>query len=149
MKVAWVATSGPAEEVEAAQARLEVISDTYLSMNAPIQWAVPALLEQRKSIQQQLLDRILGNLAELDRQLAAQKTFQRLNVEGGWYAVLRVPVTQTDEELVIDVLRRKSVLVHPGHFYDFPSDGYLVLSLITQKGEFAEALRRMLELANA
>jgi alanine-synthesizing transaminase len=149
MKVAWVATSGPAKEVEAAQARLEVISDTYLSMNAPIQWAVPALLEQRKSIQQQLLDRILGNLAELDRQLAAQKTVQRLNVEGGWYAVLRVPVTQTDEELVIDVLRRKSVLVHPGHFYDFPSDGYLVLSLITQKGEFAEALRRMLELANA
>jgi aspartate/methionine/tyrosine aminotransferase len=149
MKVAWVATSGPAEEVEAAQARLEVISDTYLSMNAPIQWAVPALLEQRKSIQQQLLDRVLGNLAELDRQLAAQKTFQRLNVEGGWYAVLRVPVTQTDEELVVDVLRRKSVLVHPGHFYDFPSDGYLVLSLITQKGEFAEALRRMLELANA
>jgi alanine-synthesizing transaminase len=145
MKVAWIVSSGPAAEVEAAQARLEVIADTYLSMNAPIQWATPALLEQRKTIQQQLLDRVLGNLAELDRQLARQKTCQRLSVEGGWYAVLRVPVTQTDEELAVDLLRRKSVLVHPGHFYDFPSDGYLVLSLITPAGEFAEGIGRLLQ----
>jgi aspartate/methionine/tyrosine aminotransferase len=145
MKVAWIVTSGPAPAVEAAQARLEVIADTYLSMNAPVQWAVPALLEQRESIQQQLLDRVLTNLAELDRQLAAQKTCQRLNVEGGWYAVLRVPVTQTDEELAVDLLQRKSVLVHPGHFYDFPSDGYLVLSLITATAEFAEGIERLLE----
>jgi alanine-synthesizing transaminase len=146
MKVAWIATNGPSAQVEAAQARLEVIADTYLSMNAPIQWATPALLEQRKTIQQQLLDRTLANLAELNRQLAAQKACQRLHVEGGWYAVLRVPITQTDEELAVDLLRRKSVLVHPGHFYDFPSDGYLVLSLITQKAEFAEALLRILEM---
>jgi aspartate/methionine/tyrosine aminotransferase len=146
MKVAWIVTSGPAAEVEAAQARLEVMADTYLSMNAPIQWAVPVLMEQRKNIQQQVLDRVLGNLAELDRQLAAQKTCQRLDVQGGWYAVLRVPVTQTDEELAVDLLRRKSVLVHPGHFFDFPSDGYLVLSLITPTAEFADGVRRMLEL---
>ncbi|MGA8216103.1 MAG: pyridoxal phosphate-dependent aminotransferase [Candidatus Sulfotelmatobacter sp.] len=145
MKVAWIATRGPAAQVEAAQARLEVIADTYLSMNAPVQWALPALLEQRKSIQQQLLDRVLGNLTELDRQLAAQKTCQRLSVEGGWYAVLRVPVTRTDEELAVDLLRRKSVLVHPGHFYDFPSDGYLVLSLIATKDEFAAGITRLLE----
>jgi alanine-synthesizing transaminase len=145
MKVAWIATSGPAAEVEAAQARLEIIADTYLSMNAPLQWATPALLEQRKNIQQQLLDRVLANLAELDRQLAAQNTCERLSVEGGWYAVLRVPVTQTDEELAIDLLRRKSVLVHPGHFYDFPSDGYLVLSLITMQDDFAEGIKRLLE----
>jgi len=148
MKVAWIATSGPSAELEAALARLEVIADTYLSMNAPIQWAAPVLLEQRKAVQQQLLDRVLGNLAELDRQLAVQKTCQRLNVEGGWYAVLRVPVTQTDEELAVDLLRRKSVLVHPGHFYDLPGDGYLVLSLITQKTEFAEAVQRVLDMAN-
>jgi alanine-synthesizing transaminase len=146
MKVAWIATSGPAAEVEAAQARLEVIADTYLSMNAPIQWATPALLDQRTSIQRQLLDRVLGNLAELDRQLAGQETCQRLHVEGGWYAVVRVPVTQTDEELVVALLRRKSVLVHPGHFYDFPSDGYLVLSLIGPEAKFAEGIGRVLEL---
>jgi alanine-synthesizing transaminase len=146
MKVAWIATSGPAAEIEAAQARLEVIADTYLSMNAPVQWATPVLLDQRKGIQQQLLDRVLGNLAELDRQLAGQKACRRLHVEGGWYAVVRVPVTQTDEELAIALLRRKSVLVHPGHFYDFPSEGYLVLSLIGPGAEFAEAIGRVLEL---
>jgi alanine-synthesizing transaminase len=147
MKVAWIVTSGPAPEVEAAQARLEVIADTYLSMNAPIQWAAPVLLEQRKDIQRQLLGRVLINLAELDRQLAPQKTCQRLSVEGGWYAVLRVPVIQTDEELVVNLLRRKFVLVHPGHFYDFPSDGYLVLSMIATPDEFAEGIERLLEIA--
>jgi alanine-synthesizing transaminase len=148
MKVAWIVTTGPAAQVEAAQARLEVIADTYLSMNAPLQWALPTLLEQRKSIQLQLLDRVLANLAELDRQLAAQKTCQRLSVQGGWYALLRVPVTQTDEELAVDLLRRDSVLVHPGHFYDFPSDGYLVLSLITTQDEFAEGVARLLSRAD-
>lgn len=145
MKVAWIAASGPAAQVEAALSRLEVIADTYLSMNAPIQWAVPVLLDQRKEIQRQLLDRALANLAELDRQLAAQQTCERLHIEGGWYAILRVPVTQTDEELAVNLLRGKSVLVHPGHFYDFPGDGFLVLSLITQTQEFAEGIRRMLE----
>jgi len=145
MKVAWIATSGPATEVDAALARLEVIADTYLSMNAPIQWALPPLLEERKTIQPQLLARVLENLAELDRQLAAQKSCRRLSVEAGWYAVLRVPVTQTDEELAVNLLRQKSVLVHPGHFYDFPSDGYLVLSLIGQNTDFAEGIRRVLE----
>jgi alanine-synthesizing transaminase len=145
MKVAWIAASGPPAEVEAALSRLEVIADTYLSMNAPIQWATPVLLDQRKEIQRQLLDRVLINLAELDRQLAAQQTCQRLAVEGGWYAVLRVPATQTDEELAIELLRDKSVLVHPGHFYDFPTDGYLVMSSITPTEEFLQGVRIILE----
>lgn len=148
MKVAWIVTSGAQSKVDAAQARLEVIADTFLSMNAPIQWALPSLLQQRQGIQQQLLDRVLANLAELDRQLSTQKACQRLCVEAGWYVVLRVPVTQTDEELAIDLLRRESVLVHPGHFYDFPADGYLVLSLITDKLKFAEAIARVLKMLN-
>jgi aspartate/methionine/tyrosine aminotransferase len=114
-------------------------------MNAPVQWAMPLLLEQRKSIQRQLLERVRQNLAELDRQLAAQKACQRLGVEGGWYAVLRVPVTRSDEELAIELVREKAVLVHPGHFYDFESDGYLVLSLIAPKVDFGEGIRRLLE----
>ncbi len=146
MKVAWVVTSGPRELVAAAMGRLEVIADTYLSMNAPLQWAVPVLLEQRKDIQRQLLERVRANLAELDRQLAGQKACERLSVEGGWYAVLRVPVTRSDEELAIELVREKQVLVHPGHFYDFPRDGYLVLSLITAEVEFEEGVRRMLEM---
>jgi alanine-synthesizing transaminase len=148
-KVAWIASSGPQASVTAAMAPLEVIADTYLSMNAPIQWATPVLLEQRKSIQRQLLHRVKTNLAELDQQLARQKSCQRLTVEGGWHAVLRVPVTRSDEELAIELVRKKSVLVHPGHFYDFPSDGYLVLSLITQEGEFAEGISSVLEHLNS
>ncbi|MGD1078258.1 MAG: pyridoxal phosphate-dependent aminotransferase [Candidatus Sulfotelmatobacter sp.] len=145
MKVAWVVTSGPQDEAAEAMGRLEVIADTYLSMNAPMQWATLALLEQRKNIQAQLLERVKKNLAELDRQLAAQKACQRLSVEGGWYAVLRVPVTRSDEELAIELVREKSVLVHPGHFYDFPSDGYLVLSLITPQREFTDGMSAILE----
>jgi aspartate/methionine/tyrosine aminotransferase len=146
MKVAWVMTSGPQAESGAALARLEVIADTYLSMNAPIQWATPVLLAQRRSMQKQLRERVLANLGELDRQLAAQEACQRLSLEAGWYAILRVPVTKSDEELAIELLREKFVLVHPGHFYDFPSDGYLVLSLITPEPEFAEGVRLVLEL---
>jgi len=149
MKVAWVVTSGPRELAATAMERLEVIADTYLSMNAPIQWATPALLEQRKSIQRHLLERVKGNLAELDRQLAGQKACSRLSVEGGWYAVLRVPVTRSDEEMAIELVREKSVLVHPGHFYDFESDGYLVLSLITIDAEFANGISRVLQHLNS
>jgi alanine-synthesizing transaminase len=145
MKVAWVVTSGPAEQVQAAMARLEVIADTYLSMNAPVQWAVPVMLEQRESIQRQLRQRVRRNLRELDRKLVAQKACQRLDVEGGWYAVLRVPVTRTDEELAIELVRDKAVVVHPGHFYDFESDGYLVLSLITPEADFEQGIKRLLD----
>lgn len=148
MKVAWIAVSGPPAETAPALGRLEVIADTYLSMNAPLQWATPVLLEQRKSLQRQLLDRVRVNLAELDRQLAAQKTCERLAVEGGWYTVLRVPVTKSDEELAVELLQKKSVLVHPGHFYDFPRDGYLVLSLITPVNEFGEGVGGVLEFLN-
>lgn len=144
MKVAWVVTSGPKEVVEAAMARLEVIADTYLSMNAPVQWAVPTLLAQRENIQKQLLERVGRNLVELDRQLVGQKACERLIVEGGWYGVVRVPVTQSDEALAIELVREKGVLVHPGHFYDFERDGYLVVSLIGEEGEFAEGIGRVL-----
>jgi len=149
MKVAWVVTTGPEDTAAEATARLEVIADTYLSMNAPVQWALPVLLEQRQSIQAQLMSRVRANLVELDRQLAQQTVCERLSVDGGWYAILRVPVTRSDEDLAIDLVRKKSVIVHPGHFYDFPSDGYLVLSLITPPAEFSEGIGRVLGYLNS
>jgi alanine-synthesizing transaminase len=144
-QVAWITTSGPADQVNSAMLRLEVIADTFLSMNAPTQLAVPVLLDQRHQVQPVLLDRLRSNLEELDRQLSRQSKCKRLDVEGGWYAVLRVPVTKTDEDLAIEVLRNCSVLVHPGHFYDFPSDGYLVVSLITPTDQFREGMGRVVE----
>ena len=102
-----------------------------------------------RAIQPLLIDRLRTNLEELDRHLRRQKSCERLEVEGGWYAVVRVPVTQSDEDLVIDILRKTAVLVHPGHFYDFAADGYLVLSLITPPEHFREGLGRVLGLLNA
>ena len=148
MKVAWIAVSGPQALKRDALARLEVIADTYLSMNAPVQLALPAMLEERNNIQPQLMRRVRANLAELDTQLAKQKLCHRLEVEGGWYAIVRVPARGSDEELAIALLREKNVLVQPGHFYDFAADGYLVVSLITPEADFAEGIKRLLELIN-
>jgi alanine-synthesizing transaminase len=146
MKCAWMVVSGPDALARDADARLEVIADTYLSPNAPVQWALPILLDLRHRIQRQLSTRVLQNLRTLDQLLEAQTGCKRLAVEGGWYAVLRVPVTRTDEELAIELLTTKHVMVHPGHFFNFPSDGYLVVSLITKPDEFREGIGRMLEL---
>jgi aspartate/methionine/tyrosine aminotransferase len=146
MKVAWLVTSGPAELKRTAIDRLEMISDTYLSMNAPVQWATPIFLQQRHGFQQQMMARVRSNLSELDRQLAGQKSCVRLECEGGWYAVVRVPATRSDEDLAIELLTEKGVYVHPGHFYDFTQEGHLVISLITPEREFHEGVRQMLSL---
>ncbi|HEX4489460.1 MAG TPA: pyridoxal phosphate-dependent aminotransferase [Terriglobales bacterium] len=143
MKLAWIAASGPNHQ--AARSRLEVIADTYLSVNAPMQHAAPSLLDQRKQLQPQLLKRVNTNLAELDRQLSQQKTCSRLDVEGGWCATIRVPAVQSDEDLAIRLLKEASVLVHPGHFYDFPRDGYLVVSLITPVEDFRDGIKHVLK----
>jgi alanine-synthesizing transaminase len=149
MKLAWVATSGPQDRVTEAGGRLEVIADIFLSMNAPVQLAAPVLLDQRKQIQPILLDRLRVNLAALDRQLAAHPSCTRLRVEGGWYVVLRVPAVESSEDLAIRILREAAVSVHPGHFYDFPTEGYLVLSLITEPADFREGLARLLRVIAA
>ncbi|MGB6384467.1 MAG: pyridoxal phosphate-dependent aminotransferase [Terriglobales bacterium] len=145
MKFAWVAVSGPEEMLIEASARLEIIADTFLSMNAPIQLAASVLLDQRKQIQPILVDRLRVNLAELDRQLAGYPSCTRLLVEGGWYVVLRVPVLESDEDLAIRLLREASVSIHPGHFYDFPNEGYLVLSLLAKPANFREGVTRLLQ----
>ncbi len=144
MKMAWLVTSGPGKLKQQALARLEVIADTYLSMNAPVQLATPAFLEQRQGFQKQLMARVRTNLAELDRQMAGQSLCSRLRVEGGWYAALRVPARRSDEDLAIELLETKDVYVHPGHFYDFPADGYLIVSLMTPEQDFSEGMKRLL-----
>ena len=143
MKLGWIGVNGPNEFAQEAMGRLEVIADTYLSVSTPVQLAAPALLEQRKRIQPQFTRRVQDNLSELDRQLADNGACTRLGVEGGWYAVLRVPIMRSDEDLAITLLGEQGVLAHPGHFYDFPSDGYLVLSLITEPGIFCEGVSRI------
>jgi len=146
MKAAWLITSGPEQWKAAALARLELIADTFLSMNTVIQGAIPEFLKQRRGFQKQLMARVRKNLAELDKQLSAQKVGSRLAIEGGWYAVLRVPAVRSDEDLAIELLTRKSVYVHPGHFYDFQADGYLVVSLIVPEKDFAKGMKLLLSM---
>jgi len=151
MKAAWivatVAGPGPRQIPDQARdqardealARLEVIADTFLSMNAPIQWALPAWLAGRSAIQQQIRRRVTANLAALDRQLQAVKSVQRLAVEGGWYAVLRIPAVNPDDHTVLALLER-GVWVHPGYFFGLPESGWLVVSLLAPEAEFSNGV---------
>ena len=133
MKAAWIVAAGP--EALAAQERLEVIADTFLSMNAPVQCALTAWLKGREAIQQQIRGRTAANLAELDRQLSRLPEVSRLEVEGGWYAILRIPALQPDERTVLALLER-GVWVHPGYFFGMPPSGWLVVSLLGPVAEF-------------
>ncbi len=141
MKAAWIVAIGP--ERTAALDRLEVIADTFLSMNAPIQTALPAWLAGRHLIQRQILARVTGNLAELDCQLTGDAVVRRLAVEGGWYAVLRIAAVQPDETTVRELLNR-GVWVHPGHFFGLPPAGWLVLSLLTPGQDFRTGVTTLL-----
>jgi aspartate/methionine/tyrosine aminotransferase len=143
MKLAWAVVSGPQDVVQTAVERLEIIADTYLSPSTPVQLALRKFLSLRHSLQAQLHERISANLSSLDSMLRESKSLARLDREGGWYAILRVPVTGTDDDLTIALLERCSVLVHPGHFFNFSRDGFLILSLISPEGEFREGVRRI------
>lgn len=147
MKVGWIVASGPDALVRTALARLEIISDTFLSLSAPLQYGLPALLAQRARMRPQLLRRVETNLQRLDELLAGQKVVSRLEIEGGWYAVLRIPAVQSDEDFAIRLLQRHGVLIHPGHFYEFPHEGYLIASLLTPGGDFEEGISAVLACA--
>jgi aspartate/methionine/tyrosine aminotransferase len=137
MKAAWIVAASPeaSPEAFAALERLEVIADTFLSMNAPVQHALPAWLEGRNSIQRQIRARVASNLTELDRQLARLPEVSRLEFEGGWYAVLRIPALRPDEQTVLALLER-GVWVHPGYFFGMADSGWLVVSLLGPEDEF-------------
>jgi alanine-synthesizing transaminase len=140
MKAAWIVATGP--QSAAALDRLEVIADTFLSMNAPVQSALPAWLEGRATIQTQIRNRTAANLAELDRQLESIPEVRRLEVEAGWYAILRIPAVQPDEKTVLELLDR-GVWVHPGHFFGMPESGWLVVSILGPQHEFSTGVTTM------
>jgi alanine-synthesizing transaminase len=145
MKSAWIAAFAPAEALQ----RLEVISDTFLSMSAPIQSALPAWLAGRAAPQQQIKQRLHANLAALDAILNRQTLVTRLEVEAGWYAVLRVPGVQPEEQTTLDLLLNRGVVVHPGGFYGFPGHGWLIVSLLPTEPDFRKGIEGIVEHFNA
>jgi alanine-synthesizing transaminase len=142
MKLGWIVVSGLDERVQAAMQRLDVIGDTYLSPSIPVQLALAEMLSTRGDLQKQMQQRLCSNLKFLDAHMQ-QSSVDRLKREGGWYAVLRVPARGSDEDLAIELLQNCDVLVHPGHFFDFPRDGFVIVSLIAREGEFQEGARRL------
>ncbi|MGD0730554.1 MAG: pyridoxal phosphate-dependent aminotransferase [Terracidiphilus sp.] len=141
MKAAWIVTTGP-EETQAL-GRLEVVADTFLSMNAPVACALPKWLEAREAIQEQIRERVIANLAELDTQLSRVPEICRLVVEGGWYATLRIPALAPDGQTVLALLER-GVWVQPGYFFGMPESGWLVVSLLATAEEFRNGVTALI-----
>jgi alanine-synthesizing transaminase len=147
VKLAWIVVSGPPDAAEQAMERLEVLGDTYLSVSTPVQVAAPSLIEAGRGIRAAIQQRLDTNLAALDRLVAADSAVSVLPPEGGWSVVLRVPATQPEEALVLRLLNEAHVLVHPGFFFDFADEAFLVLSLLPEPDVFETAVRRLLPLA--
>ncbi|HVT98608.1 MAG TPA: pyridoxal phosphate-dependent aminotransferase [Acidobacteriaceae bacterium] len=145
MKVAWIVACGPEPERGEALERLEVIADTFLSMNGPVQCALPAWLAGSAAIQEQIRARTATNLQNLDHTLLRYPVVTRLEVEAGWYAVLRVPALGNDEDLAVRLVEECGVYVHPGSFFGFAGEGWLVLSLLTPEEEFRRGAERICE----
>jgi len=138
MKAAWIAGFGPEPARQEAMERLEVIADTFLSMNAPVQMALPHWLEGRKKIQEQILERVRTNLV-----CAEESGAEVLRVEAGWCAILRLPRLGVEGEIAEVLLRKHGVVVHPGSFYGIAEGGRVVVSLIGPEEEFAAGMERI------
>jgi alanine-synthesizing transaminase len=149
MKAAWIAAFGPEGELREALERLEVVADTFLSMNAPVQCALPAWLESAGAMQDQIRARTRANLRALDEVLTRYPAVTRLEVEAGWYAVLRVPALGRDEDLAVKLVEERGVSVHPGYFFGFSGEGWLVVSLLTREEEFRRGVEEICEAVGA
>jgi aspartate/methionine/tyrosine aminotransferase len=143
MKLGWIVASGPRHRE--AMDKLEWIADTYLSVSTPVQCAASRLLEAGGQVQRQIRERSADNLA-FARQALAGLPANILAVEGGWYITIQVPRIRSEEEWALELLERENVLVQPGYFYDFESEAFLVVSLLTPGEVFKEGIARLLRL---
>ena len=147
MKLGWIVTNGPNSLRDEAIERLDLIADTFLSVGAPVQHAAPHWFKLRAGLQRQILDRVQGNYDWLAAKVK-QSPVRLLKTEGGWYATLEIPRHSSEEDLVLRLLAEDNVLVHPGYFFDFPREAFLVLSLLPKPEEFREAATRLLARVN-
>ena len=149
VKLGWIGVAGPGSIVDEALERLELICDTYLSVSTPVQVAASALIKAGANIRRQIRSRVTANYRELCRAARACQAVTALPADGGWSAVLRVPSTRPEEDLVLELMEHDDVIVHPGFFFDFPRETFLVLSLLPEPGRFAEGVRRLMERTGA
>lgn len=149
LKLGWIGCGGPAAMVDEALTAYEVIADTYLSVSTPAQAAAAELIEHGAAVRAQILTRVRRNLESLRRLAAGHLSLDVLRVEGGWTAVLQVPRLHGEESLVLELLEKDNVLVHPGYFFDFPREAFLVVSLLVEPAAFDHGIERVTARASA
>ncbi|MBE3071486.1 MAG: pyridoxal phosphate-dependent aminotransferase, partial [Acidobacteria bacterium] len=147
LKLGWIGIGGPAPLVVQAVARLEVIADTYLSVSTPVQLAAGHLITAGGEIRSNILERIRRNHRQLEALVAAHPSCTLLPIDGGWSAVIQVPATRPEETLVLELLEEDHVLVHPGYFFDFPREAFVVVSLLPPPDAFRDGMSRVLRRA--
>lgn len=143
-KLGWIAVSGDDTILAAALPHLEFACDAYLSVSTPIQLAAAAILERGADVRRQIRSRVRANFATCATLVAGSPACTLLRAEGGWSAVIQVPTLAPEEELMLALLQESSVLVHPGYFFDFPRESFLIVSLLTPSPIFADGLSRVL-----
>ena len=144
VKLGWIGVSGSHPIVGETMPALELVCDTYLSVSTPVQLAAPALLQHGAAVRRQILDRVRRNLSTCAALVADSPACTLLHAEGGWSAVLRVPTLMPEEDLMLHLLTESSVLVHAGYFFDFPTESYLIVSLLPPDATFAAGVSRIL-----
>jgi aspartate/methionine/tyrosine aminotransferase len=144
VKLGWIAVGGPDAIVDGALARLELICDTYLSVSTPVQLAAGELLARGVTLRGEIAARVAANYRHLQNEVRGVPACRVLYSEGGWSGVLQVPSLETEEALILRLLTSDGILVHPGYFFDFPRESFLVLSLLTPETPFREGVRRLL-----
>ena len=144
VKLGWIVADGPADDVDAALEALDLVLDTYLSVSTPVQLAAARLLAEGAAVTERIAARIAANYRILLRAAARHPAVSVLRAEGGWYAVIRVPATTGEEALALELLEQDHVLVHPGYFFDFPREAYLVTSLLPESDRFEPAVAKLL-----
>ena len=148
VKLGWIGFGGPAATIDGAMAAYEIVADTYLSVSTPVQVAAPSLIERGALVRAQILARVRANLATLRGLAADFSSVDVLPVEGGWSAVLQVPAVRSEDALALELLDQDDVLVHPGYFFDFPREAYVVVSLLPSPAVFEPAVSRVLRRAS-
>lgn len=141
VKLGWIAIQGPEADVVEALDRLELICDTYLSVSTPVQLAAAGLLEKGRAVRTLIVERVRRNYALLRAAMSGGKGATALPADGGWSAVIRVPATRTEEALVLELLERDRLVVHPGYFFDFAHEAFLVVSLLPEPDAFARGVQ--------
>jgi aspartate/methionine/tyrosine aminotransferase len=148
VKLGWIVVGGPDRDRNAALGALELIADSFLSVGTPVQVALPHLLLAGAAVRQSIHARTQTNLEVLRSVARECPACDVLRVDGGWSAVIRVPATRSEEQFVLDLLQREHVLVHPGYFFDFRTEAFIVVSLLPSESLFRDAIRRALVFAN-